>query len=138
MLVSDIERYPDFIRWIKALRVSNPREENGVRSELGEVLVGFKGFSERFSTLVVSNPLEKTVTASLVRGPFRRLKNVWQFSELPIGKAQIDFHLDYEFSNPVLSMLARSNTDKAVSRIMQSFMEEADRRYGPAPTPSIA
>ena len=129
-LVSDIGRYPEFIRWIKALRVSNSREEAGVTYQLGEVVVGFKGFSERFATNVVSNPLECTVTADLVRGPFRRLRNAWKFTDQENGQTRVNFHLDYEFSNPVLAMLARSNTEKAVGKIMEAFITEADRRFG--------
>lgn len=131
-LVSDIKRYPEFIHWIKALRVSNQHEENGIASQLGEVVVGFKGFTERFSTNVVSNAIERTVTATLVRGPFRRLKNVWKFHPLETGRTRLEFHLDYEFSNPILAMLAKSNTEKAVNKIMESFIAEADKRYGSA------
>jgi len=137
-LVSDIERYPEFIRWIKALRVSNIREDGPITTKLGEVAIGFKGFSERFSTNVSADANLKTVTATLVRGPFRRLKNVWRFSQLADGKTRVEFHLDYEFSNPILAMLARTNTKKAVSRIMQSFIEEADKRHGPAPTATLS
>ena len=42
----------------------------------------------------------------------------------------IDFFIDYEFRNPVLSLLAKANTTLAVNKIMKSFIEEADRRYG--------
>lgn len=129
--MSDIERYPEFIRWIKALRASGLQTQENETSQLGEVVVGFKGFSERFSTKVVSNSLDRTVRVTLVKGPFRRLSNGWKFSTGPDGRTKVDFHLDYEFSNPILAMLAKTNTDKAVRKIMESFIEEADRRFGP-------
>ena len=44
---------------------------------------------------------------------------------------RIDFHIDYAFSNPVLALLARSNADMAIKRIMEAFLGEADNRYGP-------
>lgn len=135
-LVSDIARYPEFIKWIKAMRVSNEKFEGDETHRLGEALVGFKGFSEKFATNVKSSHKEKTVQVTLVRGPFRHLKNIWKFTANPEGVTRVDFHIDYAFSNPILAMLARSNTDSAIARIMQSFVEEADKRYGLAPQSS--
>ena len=132
--MSDIARYPEFIKWIKAMRVSGERTENYVTHKLGEAIVGFKGFQERFATNVVSDLAERRVQATLVRGPFKHLKNVWKFSQTESAATRIDFHIDYAFSNPVLAMLARTNTDSAVRQIIQSFVTEADRRYGAAPS----
>ncbi|MEL7481551.1 MAG: SRPBCC family protein, partial [Pseudomonadota bacterium] len=47
-LVAGIESYPHFIKWIKALRVSQPRTEGQVHHCVGEAVVGFKGFTEQF------------------------------------------------------------------------------------------
>ncbi len=136
-LVSDISRYPEFVRWIKAMRVSKERVEAERTYRLAEAVVGFKGFSESFATNVVSDASEKTVHTKLVRGPFRRLENKWSFARLENGKRRVDFYLDYSFSNPVLAMVARSNTETAVQRIMESFITEADRRYGAPQQPVI-
>jgi len=127
-LVSDIARYPDFIRWIRSMRVSAERDEGHVHHCLGEASVGFKGFSERFATTVEADSSERTVRADLVRGPFRHLRNTWSFVPTEQG-TRIDFHIDYEFSNFVLRMLARNNFQLAVDKIMGAFIEEADRRY---------
>ena len=112
------------------MKVSGLREERGVRYFRGEASVGFKGFSERFSTDVAADPEKRTIDVSLVRGPFRRLKNRWALGKASDGTTLVDFFIDYEFRNPVLSLLARANTDLAVSKIMTAFRQEADRRYG--------
>lgn len=114
------------------MRVSGEREEGSKSHKLGEAVVGFKGFSERFATNVVSSRPDYTVDVSLVRGPFRRLENQWKFVSEGNGYTRVQFYIDFSFSNPVLRMLARANTDSAVAGIMQSFISEADRRYGPA------
>ncbi|GGB59463.1 MULTISPECIES: type II toxin-antitoxin system RatA family toxin [Henriciella] len=129
-LVSDVARYPEFIKWIRDMKVSGLREEQGIRYFRGEASVGFKGFSERFSTDVAADPEKHTIDVSLVRGPFRRLKNRWALGKASDGTTLVDFFIDYEFRNPVLSLLARANTDLAVSKIMTAFRQEADRRYG--------
>ena len=79
-LVRDIRRYPEFIRWIRNVEVS---EENGAADEpyacLGKASVHFKGFDEQFSTYVTADPSARKITVNLKRGPFRHLRNRWQF-----------------------------------------------------------
>ena len=128
-LVYDIRRYPDFIPWIKAIRVSREREEGHMRLCRGESLVAFRGFSETFSTDVAGDPTARTVDVDLVRGPFRELKNTWQLTPENEG-TQIDFYIRYEFSNPLLRVLAAANLPLAVSRIMYAYKNEADKRFG--------
>ena len=129
-LVSDIEKYPEFIHWIKAMRVSGERTEGDAVHKLGEAVVGFKGFNERFATNVTSRLSDLTVHVKLVRGPFRRLENKWSFVIDETGKTRVDFYIDFSFSNPVLRVLARANTDSAVRGIIDAFVAEADKRYG--------
>lgn len=129
-LVSDIARYPDFIRWITALRVSEQRQTGpGVNECLGEVVVGFKGFSERFSTRVVADEPARRVTAALVRGPFRKLFAEWRITESVAGASDVSLEIHYEFRNPVVAFLAAANHDLATDRILSAFLDEARRRY---------
>lgn len=127
-LVSDIQRYPEFIRWIRSMSVSGERQEGSIKHSLGEAAVGFRGFSERFATTVRADEEAGTVEANLVRGPFKHLKNAWHFSKTD-GGTEITFEIDYEFSNFVLRMLAKNNFQLAVDKIMGAFLAEADRRY---------
>lgn len=129
-LVSDVRRYPEFVKWIQTMVVSGERTEGAVTTCLGDARVGFRGISERFATKVTADREAWTITADRVRGPFRRLHNVWSFHEIDGGGTQIDFKIDYSFSNIMLSMLARNNLGLAVEKIMASFIAEADRRYG--------
>ena len=129
-LVSDIARYPDFIKWIAALRVSDQRAAGpGVNECLGEVVVGFKGFTERFTTRVVADEPAARVTASLVRGPFRKLFAEWRITESVAGASDVSLEINYEFRNPVIAFLAAANHDLAVDRILNAFLAEAQRRY---------
>ena len=129
-LVRDIRRYPEFIKWIQSLTVTNESENQNPYKCTGTASVGFKGFAERFSTDVTGDPDKCQIDVSLVRGPFKHLRNQWRFEQMSEQKTAIHFFIDYEFRNPVLSLLAKANTRLAVDRIMASFMTEADRRYG--------
>ncbi|MEQ9435580.1 type II toxin-antitoxin system RatA family toxin [Hyphomonas sp.] len=136
-LVSDIASYPDFIKWITAMRVSEVRtDEAGIRHSRGDAVVGFKGFVERFATSVVADPLAGTVVASLIKGPFRRLHAQWSIIPLERGGTDIALEIDYEFRNVLIAMLAAANHDIAVDRIMSAFLVEAQNRYGQAPIAS--
>lgn len=129
-LVSDVHAYPDFIKWVRGLRVKN-EQASGVEHRCdAEVVVGFRGFVERFSTTVVANAAEKSVRADLLRGPFRRLVNTWRMEPHGEASSRVEFMIDYEFRNPILSALASTNTETAISKIMKSYMDEARRRYG--------
>lgn len=129
-LVSDIKRYPEFIKWIKALRVLSPEQNGFVHTCIGEAVIGFKGFTERFATHVRSNQATTTVDVALARGPFRKLQNTWTISPSSHG-SELHFYLDYDFSNPVLKALAVSNSAIAIDKIMTAFLAEAEKRYTP-------
>ncbi len=129
-LVSDIAKYPDFIRWITAMRVTDVRiGEDGVRECTGDAAVGFKGFVERFSTRVVAQPAEGRTVATLIRGPFRKLRAEWLITPLERG-CDIRLEIEYDFRNPFIGMLAAANHTVAVDRILGAFLQEAQRRYG--------
>ena len=127
-LISDVERYPSFIRWIRRLRIVSGDARPPEADFVAEADVGFKGFSERFATRVEAVKTQKTIRVSLVRGPFKRLNNLWRIEETAHG-SRVSFSIDYVFSNPILAFLAKSNLNRAVNAIMNAFLSEADRRY---------
>lgn len=129
-LVRDIRRYPEFIKWIRAVSVSDEKASSeGHYSCLGEANVYFKGFDERFATRVQADPHARRIDVNLARGPFRHLRNRWQFDPREDGKTRVHCFIDYEFKNPVLSLLARTNSRLAVELIIDAFRAEADRRF---------
>jgi coenzyme Q-binding protein COQ10 len=133
-LVSDIRRYPDFIKWITAMRVSEEAALGGGASScLGEAVIGFKGFTERFSTRVTKDPTAGSVIASLVKGPFRRLRAEWKITPQDRG-TDVRLDIDYDFKNPFISMLAAANHDLAVTKILDAFLDEGRRRFAAPPS----
>ncbi len=130
-LASDVARYPEFLPWIKALKVSDRREGEGRVQCRAEATVGFKGFSETFVTDVDARRAERSIDVSLVRGPFRKLRNTWQIAPAGDG-ARVDFAIEFEFRNFVLQALADANKAYAVRRVIDAFVKEAGRRYSSA------
>ena len=129
-LVRDIRRYPEFIKWITKISVS---EESGdadaAYSCVGTASVHFSGFDERFSSSVTADPVARKIDVKLHRGPFKHLRNRWQFDPREDGATRVHCFIDYEFKNPVLRLLARTNSRLAVDKIIDAFRTEADRRF---------
>ena len=113
------------------MRVSDETETGDTYACIGNVDVTFKGFDEQFATRVVADRARRTVNVDLVRGPFRHLHNRWQLDPRDGGATRVHFFIDYEFRNPVLGLLARTNTRYAVAQIMEAFRTEATRRFAP-------
>jgi coenzyme Q-binding protein COQ10 len=129
-LVADVKSYPDFVKWVTGMRTWNRREERpGVCVEDAEASVGFSFLRERFSTWVRHDKTRPMVEVGLLRGPFRHLKNRWEFFPDPKG-TRIEFMIDFAFRSPLLNGMLQANFDRAVSALMGSFEAEAARRYG--------
>ena len=129
-LVADVEAYPRFVKWVSSMRVWNRREEAAGVSVLdAEAAVGFSFLKERFSTWVRHDRNLPRVEVGLLRGPFRHLNNRWDFHETPEG-TRLEFTIDFAFKSPILNAMLNANFDLAVGKLIQSFEDEAARRYG--------
>ena len=127
-LVSDIGKYPAFIKWIQSMSVEHVSDDGAKTQKIGNARVGFSGFSEVFSTAVKADRDKKTVEVSLIKGPLKHLENSWVFRDRG-DKTDVEFFLDFEFKNIILRALASANFELAFNRIMAAFVAEADRRY---------
>jgi coenzyme Q-binding protein COQ10 len=129
-LVADVRAYPDFVPWVTAMRTWNSREEApGVDLIDAEAQVGFSFLKERFATWVRHDRNRHVVEVGLLSGPFRHLRNRWEF--VPVQQAtRIDFMIDFAFRSRILDAMLHANFDRAVGRLIGCFEAEASRRYG--------
>ena len=133
-LVGDVDAYPQFVPWILTMRTWNRREsEPGVTLLDAEVAVGFTFLKERFSTRVRRDANARTITVSLLHGPFKRLHNHWSFEAHPTG-AQVKFEIDFEFRSKLLETLLKANFHHAVDRLIGCFDARVEALYGSKPT----
>ena len=131
-LVGDVARYPEFVPWVTSLRVSNQRPGGeGIDVLDADAAVGFSFLRERFSTRVTRNAATRTITVSLISGPFRHLTNEWRFLPDPKG-TRVEFMIDFAFRSRVLDMLLHANFNLAVSRLISCFEDRAKALYGQA------
>jgi len=129
-LVGDVTRYPEFVPWIVSLTATAPKVEGeGVDRLDAEARVGFSFLKERFATAVRRDANVRTIEVSLLRGPFRKLRNRWKFSEHLAG-TQVDFEIDFEFKSRLLDAMLVANFDRAVNKLISCFEDRAKALYG--------
>jgi len=129
-LVGDVERYPDFVPWISAMRTWNARDlGDGVDTLDAEAGVGFSFLKERFATRVRRDAAGQQIDVNLLSGPFRKLANRWRFFDDP-GGARVEFDIDFEFKSRLLDGLLKANFHHAVDRLMTCFEDRAKALYG--------
>jgi coenzyme Q-binding protein COQ10 len=128
-MVGDVERYPEFIPWIKSLRAYNRAVDQDIVRFDADVAVGFKMLTERFSTRVTRAAAALLVDFDLIKGPFRKLQGRWTFTPIASG-TKVAFDMDIDIKNPILDAIFKANFNLAVSKLLAIFEARARQLYG--------
>jgi coenzyme Q-binding protein COQ10 len=124
-IVADVERYPEFLPWVIALRLLS-REENAMTAEMA---VGYGPFRERYTSKVSLDPTARKIDVVAIKGPFRKLENHWQFTrEDPLNgkeRCRIDFSIAFEFRNPLMQAAARKAFEAVLLKMTDAFVARA-------------
>jgi coenzyme Q-binding protein COQ10 len=123
-LVADVKRYPEFLPWVTAMRV----RRDGATETLADMIVGFKGLRETFTSRVEKTPKTR-IHVDYVDGPLKYLRNDWTFRPEEEGCA-VDFAVDFQFKNRVFEMLAGQVFGAALRKMIGAFETRAAELYG--------
>jgi coenzyme Q-binding protein COQ10 len=121
-IVADVERYPEFLPWVTALRVLS-RGENTLTAQMA---VAYGPFRERYTSRVDVDPGARSIEVVALKGPFRRLENHWRFTPMDAG-CRIDFSIAFEFRNPLLQAAASRAFEKVLMKMTDAFVARAGR-----------
>lgn len=124
-LVAGVERYPEFLPWCSASRITR-RDGNVFFADL---VISFKVFRERFESKVTLQP-KTGIDVEYIDGPFKYLNNHWRFEPAPDGGCIVDFYVDFEFRSKMLQRLIGILFDEAVRRMVGAFVARARTLYG--------
>ena len=122
-LVTDIERYPEFLPWCAAVRILSG-DETEMRAEM---VVRYKALSERFISRVMAIAPAK-VEVTQLEGPFSHLFNRWEFKPHPQG-AEVDFTIEFAFRSSVLEKLMGYFFHSAFRKMVSAFEARAKEKY---------
>ncbi|MEY4966654.1 MAG: hypothetical protein RL274_2237 [Pseudomonadota bacterium] len=119
-VVSDVEKYPEFLPWVVALRVLS-RGENCMTAEMA---VGYGALRERYTSDVTLDPAQHRVDVTQIKGPFKTLENHWRFTSTDAG-CEIEFSIQFEFKSRLLHSVAGAKFEKAMLKMSDAFEARA-------------
>src|SRR5581483_10644391 len=95
-VVADVEKYPEFLPWVVALRVKS-RNSAGISQDIliAEMAVGYGALRQRYTSRVTLDRTARTVDVVEIEGPFRQLENHWRFTPAENG-CDVDFRIAFE------------------------------------------
>jgi len=129
-VVSDVEKYPQFLPWVLALRVLS-RRDNGLTAEMA---VGYGALRERYTSDVDLDPAAHRIDVAQINqanGPFKTLENHWQFTPSGAG-CEVTFSILFEFKSRLLHSVAGAKFEKVMLRMADAFEARAAALSGPA------
>jgi len=123
-LVVAVDDYQKFLPWCLESRITS-RDGNVFYADL---VVGYKMIREKFSSRVTALRPDH-IHVEYTKGPMRYLSNHWRFIEREDGSCLIDFHVDFEFKNPLMKRLMEVFFSEIVRRMVGAFDERARELY---------
>ena len=127
-LVTDVEKYAEFLPWCDQARVVE-RDEHGMTAEIG---IAFAGIHQTFTTRNDHVPDHK-VDMKLVSGPFSNLDGHWTFTQVgdPGQRScKVDLELQYGFQNLALAAVIGPVFDRIAGSMVDAFVKRAEQVYG--------
>lgn len=128
-LVADVASYPKFLPWTAAARIRSRKPIEGGEVMEADLVISFKVFRERFGSRVTLLPGQQRILTEYIDGPFRHLKSVWSFRDLPEGGCEVAFEVDFEFRNAILAGIIGLVFNEAMTRVVRAFETRAQNLY---------
>lgn len=123
-LINDVESYPLFVPDCGDSKIIELTEHSMTAS-----LLVAKGAIKKWFTTKNTLVENESVKLTLVDGPFKYLIGEWKISPLSDQACKIQFEIDYEFSNKLLSLAFGGVFNHLVNNIVQAFTKRAKEVY---------
>ena len=126
-LVVDVERYCEFLPWVKSARV---HEKSG-RELRASITMERAGVKQSFTT---RNEMDRPnwMSVQLVEGPFKTLDGLWTFTPIGTAGTKVVLDMKFEFANALASMLFSKAFEHSVGELIDAFVARAKASYGAA------
>ncbi|MGQ4272876.1 type II toxin-antitoxin system RatA family toxin [Terrihabitans sp. B22-R8] len=130
-LVSDVEKYPQFVPLCESLRVrERTAKDDGQTILLADMTVAYSFFRETFTSRVTLDPANLTILVEYITGPFSSLQNRWKFVPLDEHKSEVDFFIRWEMRSRTIGLVVGAVFERAFRRFASAFEARANRVYG--------
>ncbi|MGM0435176.1 MAG: type II toxin-antitoxin system RatA family toxin [Pseudomonadota bacterium] len=119
-LVSDVERYPEFLPWCGGAVL----HEQGGNQLVASLDVERGGLKQRFTTRNHLMPTD-SIRMELVDGPFEHLQGLWQFRALRADACRVTLSLEFAVQNGLAQMAFSGVFAQAANTMVDAFCRRA-------------
>lgn len=123
-LVADVERYPEFLPWCKAVQV-HVRDSTCMTAEFS---VKYGLLATRFTSIMTLD-FPRTISARHVAGPFSHLNNSWTFEPAESG-CNVLYHADFATRSVLMRAALGRFSNESLSRTVALFERRAHQLFG--------
>jgi coenzyme Q-binding protein COQ10 len=132
-IAADVPNYRKFLPLVRASTVSNrKRRADGVETFDAAMTVTYKKLKidQTFVSRVETDPKAKIVKSTSDDGPVKHLVSVWSMKDLPGGKSQIDYFVEYQLKSRTMQFFLSGLFDMAMRKVFSAFEARARELYG--------
>ena len=126
-LVADVERYPEFLPWCTSARIlANAGDEVTVTLGLSSGIAR--------ASFTTRNRLDpgRSVTMSLVDGPFDRLDGRWDFTPIRSAGTRADLHVQFSTRGVIGALALGPAFESICNHLVDAFARRARQVFGGA------
>ncbi|AWD32438.1 Persistence and stress-resistance toxin PasT [Candidatus Kinetoplastibacterium sorsogonicusi] len=124
-LVADVEKYPEFMPWCETSEINEYFSENNNVVSLYMKFIGVTYFIQTKNFYYMPNKIE----LHLLEGPFSYLYGLWLFEDIKYNSCKVDFKMQYEFKNSIMSLIIQPFFNNITSHMIGNFIKRANCVY---------
>jgi coenzyme Q-binding protein COQ10 len=127
-LVADIESYPKFVPCCQRTQIVARKADGADRTVIvSRMTVGLSALHVSYANRTIADRKERQISVEAIDGPLRYLKVVWTFNPDGDEWTGVEFTVKYEFSSPMLALLASGIFDSMFRQILDAFEKRVDQ-----------
>ncbi len=128
-LVSDIDRYNEFLPWCNDSKIIKREIVNDVEIIIADLEIGYDQFVYTYRSEVKLYLDKSKINVKNLDGPFKHLDNSWKFTDINNVSCEIDFYIDFELNVKLFDFLMKKFFDLAFQKMVDAFVDRAEEIY---------
>ncbi|CAM9946539.1 unnamed protein product, partial [Heterosigma akashiwo] len=127
-VVADVKNYRNFLPFCVGSRITRARSKNSFEAELA---VGFKLFTERYTSLVELNRPYSIVSRALNSPTFKKINGKWEFSHGPDEfSTKVSFQVEFEVESQIAAAAVNTFFTEITNQQVWAFDKRCHQVYG--------
>jgi ribosome-associated toxin RatA of RatAB toxin-antitoxin module len=129
-VVADVERYSEFVPWVKESIIMKKEENSNVIE--ADLVVGFNvvNITERYTSIVTLNKPVQVNAVSKQTNLFENLSTEWKFAPARDSKScWVTFKIDFEFKSSIYNQISDLFMKDVVNNMVKAFENQCKKRY---------